>query len=716
MKCTLLSISAILTAVSLLAAPRSIDEAQGVAKRFMTSDANRLMKMSASNSTLQLAYTAQHNEQPAFYVFNNGSGNGFVVVSADDNARDILGYSDNGTFDYNDMPENMRVWFQHYEEEIAWAAAHPRYAKLSGVKKAYTPVAPLLGNITWDQGKPYNNDCPIDQTDKTRAYTGCVATAAAQIMRYWKHPQTGTGSHTDNWDNSGDYSGNTGKGKGSESANFGETTYDWDNMLESYSGSSYTTAQAKAVSTLMYHVGISCDMIYGGDKVGGSGAFTSDMAKALYTYFKYDKGLRYIMRDNIGGTQFEKLFLAELAAGRPILMGGATKNNEGHEFVCDGVNAEGYFHINWGWGGMSNNYFALSALDPEKQGAGGAASGNGFSVQVEAIIGIQPDKGNPLGAPSVDIEPDSYGNYDYKFNKTAARKSETILFQTEQAYNNGPADVTDGKMVFAVYNTDSTLYNTFGNRSFNMPALTSDYQSISMSSSFNGLPAGDYLLAIAFRMDDSQDWTPIAIYGKGEYLSLYATADSIYISEKPAVKPGGDDSQGGNLDVDIAWATYDASERTAPWTLVLTNESTYAPWIQCQFKSGSANKIAGTYNVANMLAMWADYYSEDYIVAVSGTLKLICLSPETDEDYATYSVELNFVGEDNNTYSVSGTFEISAQDTNRTSIELKDEAEAQAVEQIAGTQKEKVIKVLRNGTLILETENAVFNINGAKIQ
>ena len=696
------------------AAPRSLSDAQTAANKFLSSQPQKGLMMAAKAPQLKLAYTATHADQPAFYVFNNGNNDGYVVVSADDNAREILGYSETGSFNEADMPENMRVWFQHYAEEIAWAAQLPtakrsnsKAVKHLTAKRSISPVSPLLGNIKWNQDSPYNDLCPIDQTDNTRTYTGCVATAAAQIMRFWKHPVTGNGEHTNNWDNSGYYSNNIGKGKGSEYANFGATTYDWDNMLEKYTKSA-TQAQKTAVATLMYHVGISCDMTYGGDKVGGSGATTGNMAYALYTYFKYDKSLQYIIMDVIGYNKFEELFLKELAAGRPILMGGATKNNEGHEFVCDGVSSDGLFHINWGWGGQSDDYFALSALDPNEQGIGGANSKQGFSVGVEAVIGIQPDKGGSLSAPVVMIEPDANGNYDYKFSKKAALKSEYILFSSDQVYNWGPADVTNATVAFGIYNLDTTFVKAVGSGSYTGKFGDTDYQSISMSSDFASVPAGDYLMALVFSLPTSSSkWNLIGFYNQPTYRALHATKDSVYIGEAA--------SQGNN-DVDYAWAIYDPKEKD-PWTLALTNQDGYAPYIQCAFKSGYKNKIAGKYDMTNKVAYWDSYYSEeDAVIAVSGTLKLKCVRAEDEEDFANYDVDLQFVGDDGNNYVIKATLAIPAEDADGDFIELKDQAGDQAIEEVSATSDKNVIKVFRNGVLLIETKNAIFDLNGAKIQ
>ena len=159
MKRFLFSVSAVMMAVLLSAAPRSLNDAQAVANKFFTSNAHNGLKMTTRAPQLKLAYTANQAE-PAFYVFNNGDDNGFVVVSADDNAREILGYSSTGSFNEADMPENMRIWFKHYEEEIAWAAQNGKKTNMPAVKRSISPVSPLL-KTTWNQDSPYNDLCPI---------------------------------------------------------------------------------------------------------------------------------------------------------------------------------------------------------------------------------------------------------------------------------------------------------------------------------------------------------------------------------------------------------------------------------------------------------------------------------------------------------------------------------------------------------------------------
>lgn len=374
--------------VAVSAQTRSVEEAKNEVLAFLHESANSRHKAKAAVSmALDLRYTLQRPDESAAaaYLFQVGDDSGYVLVSAEKSARTILAYADEGSFDERNIPTNMKIWLQHYAEEIAWASKQSSLAGDAPRGGAKTMpngrIEPLLGDIEWNQGAPYWNNCPYD-SDGGRCYTGCVATATAQIMRYWKTPVTGKDSHYYVWQRS----------DGSQqqlSANFSQHTYDWDSMIGNYNHS-YTEEQAQAVAVLMSDVGIAIDMAYSSS---GSGTQTELAAQALYKYFGFKSSLRAVHPDYVGNEVFAEQMLAELQDGRPVLMSGATTSNEGHAFVCDGYDGEGLFHINWGWGGIQNNYFALSALDPAEQGMGGAASGKGYSVRVLGVMGIEPGDG-----------------------------------------------------------------------------------------------------------------------------------------------------------------------------------------------------------------------------------------------------------------------------------------------------------------------------------
>jgi len=714
---------ALILSATMFAAPRTVSQAQEAANKFLTADAQAVLKKAVKAPQLRLAYTQLEAEQPAFYVFNNDNG-GFVLVSADDNANEILGYSTTGSFNPESMPENMKVWFKHYAEEIAWAAQNPtvKRSNSKAVKRSITPVAPLL-KTKWNQDAPFYDLCPDDAYDDTRCYTGCVATATAQIMKYWEHPTQGTGTHKYTWENCTQYNSKMTKCYASTphelSADFGSTTYDWANMKDSYKGY-YNATQGQAVATLMYHIGVACDMQYGGYGAGGSGAYTSSAAQALYTYFGYDKSLRYILKDNIGQAQFEELFLKELQAKRPILMGGATTDGYGHEFVCDGVDKDGFFHINWGWGGTSDEYFSLSALDPDEQGAGGAASGKGYSVQVEAVIGIKPDAGGDYAAPLVDIEPGDEGNFNYTFSKTATEKTTNISFYTNYAYNNGPIDVNNAPIVYAVYQKDSTFVQAFGSDKFTMEAGGANYRSLSLSGSFDDLPAGDYWMAIAFRMSDTQDWTPIAFAGVGEFMPLHATADSVYIGD-PQKEGSGGGGEGDLVKLDVAYADAIQMESYGStfWVFNLykdynseTKQVTYPDAFFFVYQK-KANYIAGTYTESEIPLGYVALAKGDTIdvESVIDDLKVKCL-----KSGKTYNFTFKFTANDSKTYYVDADLDVTAYDyESKTIITLKDKGNEEAIESVT-IDSEKAIKLLQNGNIIIKVGDKTYNIIGKQIK
>ncbi len=364
------------------------------------------------NAPARRTHIDNDETEPALYMFNDDA-DGFVVVSADTRAADVLAYSVTGTLTDDDLAPGFMWLMEYFVEEISSLTDDDDAMSVTSRKapQTVTPIEPLLGTIAWGQSTPYNNSCPIDNYDNTRCVTGCVATAAAQIMRYWKWPVSGTGSHSYQWTNQ------LNSTKKTLTLNFASITFDWDNMLPSYKGS-YTTAQANAVARLMYACGVSVDMNYGGNSTAGSGAVTEDMATAMTTYFGYqyvgNLGSSYNNIDNnsiySGSTTYaqaySEYFNDDLENGRPILMSGKSAGG-GHAFVCDGRDAGGYFHINWGWTGSSNCYTPLTAIRP------GYPKHNDlyFSTRMYATYGLCPNttctniKSNTTASESADNLP-----------------------------------------------------------------------------------------------------------------------------------------------------------------------------------------------------------------------------------------------------------------------------------------------------------------------
>lgn len=380
MKRTILLSFGLLLAVAVSAASRTVDEAAAIAARFAVAKAPAMRGMSAGAQKPELAFTQLKpaSAEAAFYVFNpQGADGGFIIVSADDRTRDILAYTDGPAFDKASVNPSLQWWMDATASRVAHAVTPYNGGQRGealppvGITHPTTPVAPLLGDIEWGQYAPYNLLCPMD--GEYRSVTGCVATAGAQIMRYWQWPLQGKGSHSYEWN------GQT------LTADFGSTRYDWDNMPANYD-LYVTDEQNQAVATLLYQLGVSVNMYYSYE---GSGSITQHMAEAMTTYFSYKATYSWNT-----GEDCLAIINADLDQARPVFLAGTEGENatEGHAFVCDGRDVKGYLHINWGWDGSSNGYFDFENL-------------GGFGYDIELIHGIEPDIAEEVPAQGIAVSP-----------------------------------------------------------------------------------------------------------------------------------------------------------------------------------------------------------------------------------------------------------------------------------------------------------------------
>lgn len=380
---------------SVFAAPVQEEAARRAALRFAS--AFTPLRSEPEELTLVLsgavhpATTLRSTGQAAlYYVYTTGQGKGFVIVSGEDTTYPILGYATEGLFESGQMPDNLTHWLRFYEEEITYAAGvneeataeiKQQWADLLS-DRAATSITPavLLSTANWDQSTPYNDLCPTDTTGN-KTVTGCVATAMGIAMKYHNWPEKGEGSHS--------YRTRTDSLLVSTPFN---ATYDWNNMQDTYSNTAgvagWNAAQATAVSTLLYHCGVAVEMDY---TSSASGAYTQDVPTALEKNFGYDRGMSLIYRELYTAEEWAERIINELDNDRPVLYGGATRDNSGHYFVVDGYATTGdYFHVNWGWSGIANGYYRLSSLQPSSQGIGGSATGAGYSYEQDALTGMRP--------------------------------------------------------------------------------------------------------------------------------------------------------------------------------------------------------------------------------------------------------------------------------------------------------------------------------------
>lgn len=333
---------------------------------------------------MQKAPAQQKTDESApYYVFNASDGKGYVIVSGDERAREILGYSETGSLSSETMPCGMRMLLDYYAEEIGALPVEARSETARAAKAPQKATAnrqniSTLMSCQWGQSSPYNGQCPMSANGRT--IVGCAATATSQVMYYWGHqrgynlPTTVIPAYTT-------------RKLGLHCEELPATTFDWVSMRDK---SSSDAAAAK----LCRYVGQALEMDYGTD---GSEAWGSDIAGVYRDYFGYDKNTRIVFRQDYNYNQFEEMVYNELQEGRPVVVTGSYIESDGtswggHSFVCDGYKASnGYYHINWGWSGQDDGYFPLSALNSSLNSYGYSNNtGKGFDIYMNCIIGIQP--------------------------------------------------------------------------------------------------------------------------------------------------------------------------------------------------------------------------------------------------------------------------------------------------------------------------------------
>lgn len=360
MKKYLLFIAMVSALVGLQAKPVSVEQAKMLAGKYVAANMPNLR-----SAEVDLVYTLSDEAMtPCLYVMNYEKG--FVIMSADDVAKPVLAYSDEGRFDANDIPDGLAYYLNFYKRQISNAvrsgiaqdsetAAEWCELRENGLpmKRDAKAVSPLL-TTGWDQNEYYNYYCPSTNGPGGRAYAGCVACAMSQVMKYWNYPATGRGSHTYTVDMEGSELNGT-----QLSVDFSTATYNWNNMPNSLGWSSSST-QRNAIALLMYHCGVATDMGYSGS---GSGTQSIRVVDAIRTYFSYSNLSKAVYRSNYSKTEYEDILIDNLDRGFPIYYSGHD-SEMGHAFVCDGYDANRKFHFNWGWSNGGDGYFLIDALNP----------------------------------------------------------------------------------------------------------------------------------------------------------------------------------------------------------------------------------------------------------------------------------------------------------------------------------------------------------------
>lgn len=492
MKKLIVFLTTFMLAGAMMARQLTPDEALALAlgKMKAAQSSTRAQIATINTSRASLTHTEMSGQDvPLLYVYDLVEG-GFIIASADDRASGLLGYTDSGNFDGARQNPTFMAWLKDCRKALSHISSMPEQTRstLGSTRALSTSVEPLLGDIKWDQNAPYNLLTPLREgysldkaeLDTVNAPTGCVATAVAQVMKYYEWPVTGTGSHTN-------------KNDSTQTIDFSRSTYQWSKMLPTYEGDESEESQM-AVARLMSDVGCALDMYYG---YNGSGSGDDNILRAMTNHFGYDKSMRLVYRLECSSEEWNDLLMTELNEKRPVIFGATTQYGSGHEFVVDGYDTNGLYHVNWGLSGSYNGYFDMNLMDP---GIGR------FTMAQVMTLGVKPDvDGTSVAKPDLvmirhfyfDKEKQQWtywirniGLGDFTGEVGIAIESPTgqITRQTSEKYDADPVgffnvlknsfdapaapgpgyklypyycDVTDGEMmrIPAIYNSNATLYS-----------------------------------------------------------------------------------------------------------------------------------------------------------------------------------------------------------------------------------------------------------------
>ena len=374
-----LTVAVIMTSTTGFAQQRSMDEVMSIAHNHLQNRTSRTgqrlappLETATTLRASQLFPTAlRMSNAEAFYVLSYPQSDCFVMVSGDERMSPVLAYSNEHSFDFDNMAPQTKAFIEAYVNQAKALESNTPH-KLNN-HRAPDDVTPTkvdqLLTTTWSQRAPYNNRCPVIGTRRT--LTGCVATAISQLMNYYKYPKVGVGNLN--------YTTETAQIP--ISIDYSTIYFSWDNMLDRYNGG-YNDEEANAVSELMYAAGTSVHMDYGLD---ASSSNLGDAAYSLIRYFKYDTDIIDVIYDRMNPTTFHQFLIQELQSGRPIPCAGNNEKGDGHAFIIDGMTPDGdsapFYHINWGWGGSDDGNFKIVEAEYHKS--------------IRALLYCQPENNTP---------------------------------------------------------------------------------------------------------------------------------------------------------------------------------------------------------------------------------------------------------------------------------------------------------------------------------
>lgn len=444
-----------------------------------------------------------------YYILNISNGSGYVIVSGDDRFRDVIGYSTTGQFSTESAPAalthllstlsaEMQAAKDYYDENGIITVESDRNLLTSA-----SSIPPLI-KTHWQQVYPFNAQVPVSYSGRYSSYhgkasVGCVALSVAQVMNYWKYPSRGQGgTYADiNYDN--------------VYVNFSEQTYNWDNIAKEYGSywdddgvmrnGEYTQSQADEIAKICYQIGVAVDMLWNADGSGGSGAYEENIPRAMANQFGYNKYAKLRFRDVLGVEEFQKEIINDLSAGRPVIFNAISTLDNGHSFILDGYDAStDMFHVNWGWQGKDNGYYAISVLKPALTNMGN------FVCNQNAVLGVQPTEEN------FGYQPTIFG-CKLTLDRTSISKGENLKVVIDTIFNYDC--FFDGEVGLAVYDSNGELKLDNINAKINL-----GYYYINASCYSPTFPrsmtAGTYTMRMVMKDSDGTIYPLPAKYGNTE--------------------------------------------------------------------------------------------------------------------------------------------------------------------------------------------------------
>lgn len=396
------------------------------------STAEKIAKIQLGSSAPAMVWdgTLNKGEEPVFYVYNNPEG-GWIIISAEDSAQPIIAYSYEGSFKTDNMPVNLKSWMGGYRKQILEARKNA-IAPDSKVRKMWdeatvvtkgTHAQKTLETAKWDQDTPYNMYCPTvsEEGRNYTALTGCVATAMGIVLRYHRWPEHGTGT-IGGYSYTSDYN----KKVNIPAYSIDDHYYDYTLMPTKLSSSS-STSQKQQVATLLHDCGVAVHAEYNYNT--GTGAFSEYLAEALHSHMGMSGNARLERRDTHSDAEWIRLIKNEIDNNRPILYGGVDPDPQyggGHQFVCDGYDANDKISINWGWSGSDNGFFTLTLSIPNAYS---------FSTYQDALIGLEPDRDGSTTLSSGPIQLLAYGSRAGMSISSGSIESGRFTLSASSVYN-----------------------------------------------------------------------------------------------------------------------------------------------------------------------------------------------------------------------------------------------------------------------------------------